>query len=128
MSKRLFFIFFIGVFFFFGSSNALMAHEHGGMGSTHDIAVKGEIVDSLCYLGMGAKGPSHKQCGIDCAKAGIPVSIVEEGTGKVYVLMSNQDKTGLPDSVTHKMGETVTIKGDLYSTGGSQIIAVEEVS
>ena len=112
-----------GMFVFSGS-----AFSHEGMESGHDVTVKGEIVDSLCYLGMGAKGPSHKKCGMDCAKAGIPVSIVEEGSGKMYVLMSGKDMTGLPASITNKMGETVTISGDLYSNGGSQFIAVESVS
>lgn len=112
-----------GMFFFSGS---VFAHE--GTESGQDVTVKGEIVDSLCYLGMGAKGPSHKKCGMDCAKAGIPVSIVEKGTGKMYVLMSNKDMTGLPESVTTKMGETVTLSGDLYTNGGSQFIAVESVS
>ena len=109
-------------------SFSAMAVAHEGMEGGKDVTVKGEIVDSFCYLGMGAKGPSHKQCGIDCAKAGTPVSIVEEGTGKIYVLMSSKDKTPLPDSVINKMGETITVSGDLYSSGGSQFIAVEAVS
>ena len=116
----------MGFFGWAGFCASAMAHE--GMESGKDVTVKGEIVDSFCYLGMGAKGTGHKQCGMDCAKAGTPVSIVEEGTGKIYVLMSDKDKTPLPDSVISKMGETITVSGDLYSSGGSQFIAVEAVS
>lgn len=38
--------------------------------------VEGELVDSLCFLNMGAKGEGHKACGEKCATAGFPVGIV----------------------------------------------------
>ena len=88
------------------------AHAEGGA-----VTIKGELVDSLCYVGMGAKGAGHKQCAIDCAKAGIPVSILEDGTGKLYTVLPSKDKTGLPENVINKMGDKVTLKGDLYENG-----------
>ncbi len=99
-------------------------HEHAGGG---EITIKGELVDSLCYVAMAAKGPGHKQCAIDCAKAGIPISIVEDGTGKMYTVLPKEDKTGYPESVISKMGDKVTLKGDLYENGGNKYVAVESV-
>ena len=102
-------------------------HDHAhGMG-VQQITIKGELVDSLCYVAMNAKGAGHKQCAIDCAKAGIPISIVEEGTGKLYTVLPKEDKTGYPASVISKMGEKVTLKGDLYENGGNKYVAVESV-
>lgn len=101
------------------------SHEHA-MG-VQEVAIKGELVDSLCYVAMAAKGLGHKQCAIDCAKAGIPVSILEDGTGKLYTVLPKEDKTGLPESVISKMGETVTLKGDLYENGGNSYVTVESV-
>src|SRR3990172_6023692 len=75
------------------------------------VTVKGEIVDTYCYALMGAKGESHRQCAIDCIKVGIPAGLLEEGTGKVYVLLPNKDKTGLPKGVIDKIGRTATITG-----------------
>ena len=100
-------------------------HEHGK--GVQEITIKGELVDSLCYVAMAAKGPGHKQCAIDCAKAGIPISILEDGTGKPYTVLPKEDKTGYPESVINKMGETVTLKGDLYENGGNRYVAVESV-
>ena len=100
-------------------------HQMAGMGG--DVTIKGELVDSLCYVAMAAKGSGHKQCAIDCAKAGIPISIVEEGTGKLYTVLPKEDKTGYPESVISKMGEKVTLKGDLYENGGNKYVAVESV-
>ena len=103
------------------------AHDHAhGMG-VQEITIKGELVDSLCYVAMAAKGAGHKQCAIDCAKAGIPISMLEDGTGKLYTVLPKEDKTGYPASVINKMGETVTLKGDLYEQGGQRYVTVESV-
>ena len=102
-------------------------HDHAHGKGVQEIAIKGELVDSLCYVGMAAKGAGHKQCAMDCAKAGIPISILEDGTGKLYTVLPKEDKTGYPASVISKMGETVTLKGDLYENGGQRYVTVESV-
>ena len=112
-----------GLLFWTGVSEA-HEHEHGAGG---DVVIKGELVDSLCYVAMAAKGAGHKQCAMDCAKAGIPVSILEDGTGKLYTILPKEDKTGLPEDVIKKMGQPVTLKGDLYESGGNRYVAVESV-
>ena len=107
-------------------------HDHGGQEHAHgmgvqEITIKGELVDSLCYVAMASKGKGHKQCAIDCAKAGIPISMLEDGTGKLYTVLPKEDKTGYPESVIKRMGETVTLKGDLYEHGGNRYVTVESV-
>lgn len=108
-------------------STGVQAHEGHEHAAGAEVTIKGELVDSLCYVGMGAKGAGHKQCAIDCAKAGIPVSILEDGTGKLYTVLPSKDKTGLPESVINKMGDKVTLKGDLYENGGNRYVTAESV-
>jgi len=91
------------------------------------VTVKGEVIDTYCYALMGAKGESHRQCAIDCVKAGIPAGLLEEGTGKVYVLLPNKDKAGLPKEVIDKMGRTASVTGKAYTSGGSNFLTVESV-
>ncbi len=91
------------------------------------VSVKGEIIDTYCYALMGAKGPSHRNCAIECVKKGIPAGLLEDGTNKVYVLLPNKDKTGLPPAVIEKMAEKVTITGKVYSQGGSQFLVIESI-
>jgi hypothetical protein len=91
------------------------------------VTVKGELIDTYCYALMGAKGEGHRQCAIDCVKAGIPAGLLEEGTGKVYVLLPNKDKGGLPKGVIDKMGRTATLTGKVYTVGGSQFLTVESI-
>ena len=91
------------------------------------VTVKGEVIDTYCYALMGAKGESHRQCAIDCVKAGIPAGLLEEGTGKVYVLLPNKDKAGLPKEVIDKMGRMASITGKVYTSGGSNFLTVESI-
>ena len=113
----------------FTRMSVAVAHEAGmaGMETGSEITIKGELVDSLCYVSMASTGAGHKQCAIDCAKAGIPISIVEDGTGKVFTVLPKSDKTGYPASVISKMGDKVTLKGDFYEKGGNKYVAVESV-
>lgn len=92
------------------------------------VTVKGEVIDTYCYALMGAKGESHRQCAIDCFKAGIPAGLLENGTNKVFVLLPNKDKTSLPQSaILEKMGRQATITGKVYTSGGSNFLTVESI-
>ena len=92
------------------------------------VSIKGELVDTLCYASMGAKGESHAKCAIACAKKGIPVGLVEEGkTSKMYVLLPPKDAQGLPASVTEHMGKVVTVTGHAYESGGNSFLTVDSV-
>jgi hypothetical protein len=95
--------------------------------AAESVQVSGELIDTYCFSLMGAKGESHRQCAIDCVKAGIPAGILEEGTNKVYVLLPNKDKTGLPKAVMEKMAKKVTVTGKVYAVGGSQFLTVESI-
>ena len=54
-------------------------------------SVTGNLEDSYCYSTMGAKGPGHKECAMKCAKAGIPVALIETGTEKSYILLPRKN-------------------------------------
>ncbi len=95
--------------------------------AAESVQVTGELIDTYCFSLMGAKGESHRQCAIDCVKAGIPAGILEDGTNKVYVLLPNKDKTGLPKEVLEKMARKVTITGKVAAVGGSQFLTVESI-
>ncbi len=92
-----------------------------------EASVTGELVDNYCYATMGAKGASHKDCAIACAKKGIPVGLLEKGTDKLYVLLPAKDKGALPDAVIAKMSETVTISGSAYTQNGVNFLTVDSV-
>jgi len=114
----------LGFLLAFGMASLATADMKGG---EKDVSVTGEVVDTFCYSAMGAKGTGHKQCGIDCAKKGIPVGLLEKGTDNIHILLPTKDKTALPDEVVNKMGETATITGHQYKKGGVAFLTVESV-
>jgi hypothetical protein len=95
--------------------------------SADTVAVTGEIIDTYCYVLMGAKGASHRQCAIDCVKKGIPAGLLEDGTNKVYVLLPNKDKSPLPPAVIDKMAQKVTVTGKVVTSGGSQFLTIDSI-
>ncbi|HSP97804.1 MAG TPA: hypothetical protein VL049_11235 [Candidatus Dormibacteraeota bacterium] len=113
--KRLFVVSLGG---FFVVVTAAMAHAE---------TITGEVVDTFCYTAMGAKGATHRQCGLDCAKKGIPIGLLENGTNKLYVLLPTKDKTAVPEAAVNKMGEQATITGKMYNNGGSTFLTVDSV-
>ncbi len=90
-------------------------------------SVTGNLEDAYCYGTMGAKGASHKACAIKCASKGIPVTLIESGTGKSYIVLPNKDASPLPDSVISRMEDQVTVTGKTYSKDGVDYLVVESV-
>ena len=89
------------------------------------VTIKGEVVDTMCYASMGARGASHVKCGMACAKAGIPVGLVEGK--KMYILLPAKDGQPLPASVAENMGKVVSVTGNVYESGGNRFLTVESV-
>ena len=92
-----------------------------------ETTVSGHLRDGFCFLTMGAHGPSHHDCAMACAKAGIPVMLEQDGTNKYFVLMPPKDKQSLPAGITDKMEEEVTVSGHEYSKGGMAFLTVDSV-
>lgn len=90
-------------------------------------SITGNLEDTYCYATMGAHGPSHKQCAMKCASAGIPVVLIEKGTDKSYIVLPSRNGEGLPESVIKHMEDEVTVTGKEYRKNGVDYIVVESV-
>src|SRR5262249_31715443 len=89
--------------------------------------VTGNLRDGLCNTTMGANGAGHKKCAISCAKAGIPVVMVEKGTNKSYILIPPKDDEPLPANVIDHMEDDVTVNGKVYEKDGTNFLQVESI-
>jgi hypothetical protein len=89
--------------------------------------VTGNLEDTYCYGTMGAKGASHKACALKCASKGIPVTLIESGTEKSYILLPNKDASPIPDTVVQRMEDEVTVTGKEYSKNGVEYLVVDSV-
>lgn len=45
--------------------------------NTKTVTIKGEVVDTLCYMKKGSRGDGHAACALGCIENGIDPSIVD---------------------------------------------------
>ena len=91
------------------------------------VTVTGEVIETSCYIRMGAKGESHKKCAQMCAKSGIPLALLEDGTEKVIWLAAEDHQTSVNKQLTPHIAKTVTITGQYVERGGARLLIVESL-
>jgi hypothetical protein len=89
--------------------------------------VRGEIADTFCYAARGIRGPSHTACALRCARKGIPLALVEDGTRRVYILLPPKDESGLPESVISAAGTVRTVTGRVFVNAGTRFLIVDTI-
>lgn len=83
----------------------------------------GEIVDMGCYLGHGAMGEKHAECGLKCVAGGMPMGLVTEGN-KVFLLTPNHDNGDPYAAAKDWVSKQVKVTGKMMTRGGIQAIEV----
>ncbi len=83
----------------------------------------GEVVDLGCYMGKGAKGEGHKECGMKCVSNGMPMGLLVGGN-RVFVLTMNHDNGDPFTACKGMVGQQVKIGGTMSAKGGVQAIQV----
>jgi hypothetical protein len=95
-----------------------------------EVTVTGRIVDSKCYMKMGAKGYSeeHHECAESCAKGGIPLMFLDDKTNDLYLTanegmsMKSANETLLP-----YLDDKVTITGKLVEMSGARLLVISSI-
>lgn len=97
--------------------------------SAVEVVMKGEIVDSKCYLGAmkPGDGKTHKQCAMRCIDGGIPPMLVAvSATGKrEYYLLTSADGGRLDRAILTYVGEPVEIHGRIIKRRGISYLALD---
>jgi len=86
-----------------------------------EFTLKGEIVDSKCYLGVMNPGQSkpHRDCAVACLRGGIPpLFIVKDTAGNISELwlLSEQGKS-VNKEILDFVAEPVEVSGEVSRTG-----------
>jgi hypothetical protein len=92
--------------------------------AAHAATITGELIDTYCYAHSRITGQPHAACALKCARVGIPVAVLENGTRRVYVLLPLEDAEPLPPALVAQMAHTVTVDGDVFAVGGSTFLIV----
>jgi hypothetical protein len=92
-----------------------------------EVTITGEVIDSACYIKSGARGESHRVCAQKCGDAGIPLALVEDGTGTVVWIASVDDMETPNAKLRPFAGRRVTIVGTWAERGGAKILLLRSV-
>jgi hypothetical protein len=91
------------------------------------VTVTGEVIDSACYIKSGARGETHRACAQKCGDAGIPLAVVEDGTGTVIWIASVDDMETPNAKLRPFAGRRVTVAGTWAERGGAKLLLLRSV-
>jgi hypothetical protein len=100
---------------------ALAHDEHEGK----PITITGQVVDTGCYLVHDSKGAAHATCAAACAKAGVPLAILDDA-GKVYLPLASDHKNQNLKLMPF-IEKKVKVTGTSFAKGGANGIAIKTV-
>lgn len=107
-------------------SSSVSEHPHGDYRELGERTLKGEIVDSKCYLGVMNPGnlKTHRACAINCIQGGVPpVLLMRDGEGKAsYILLVKADGSPLNADILDLVAEPVVVRGQLKRRGEQLIL------
>jgi hypothetical protein len=98
-----------------------------GLAAKGGRSIVGEVVDPACWVVNGAKGASHKDCAVACAKAGQVLAILESKTQKLYLVATDKPGEDPNKGLIDYVGQTVTARGRVYARGGVTAIKITAV-
>lgn len=89
--------------------------------------VTGEVIDITCFVRMASSGPKHAKCAVYCAGLGMPIGILEDNTGTIYLVLP-EGHASPQEAVKGHIGSRVTAKLKVYENGGLRSAEVLEIS
>ncbi len=107
----------------------MMHHQMKQGEMAAEASVTGEVIGSRCYLehGSAATGAGHKACAEKCAKAGIPLAILQKGTHRVVWVESSQPGHSANAMLMPYIAKTVTVMGHWVKRGGTEALFISSV-
>jgi len=98
------------------------------------VEIKGEIIDTWCYLSGVMGGPdavvgsAHHTCALWCAAGGIPVGVrAEDGTVYMVLKIKGEDPLAQSDTILELQTDSIVAKGEHYVRDGVNYLVVADV-
>lgn len=107
-----------------GEDHSKETHDKKGNVQT----IKGHIIGLTCFLKHNTKGPSHKECAIECAEKGLPLGLLAQD-GKIYQIMGkgHADLKTVNAKLRDYIEEDVIVVGETFENHGLLAIVIEKI-
>ncbi len=91
-----------------------------------EVTIRGELVDSKCYLGAmkPGGGRTHKGCAVLCLKGGIPPVFVARDDGDRLFLLTNAEGGPLSAAYFDLAADSIRLVGHLEEWGDLRVLKV----
>jgi len=109
---------------FAGALFAVAQHEHGEHGK--EMTMTSLVVDTGCYMSHNSKGDKHAACAEACAKAGVPLALLHEATGTLYIPVASDHKNQNAKLMPF-IEKKVKVTGTLMEKGGVKGFVIKTV-
>ena len=100
------------------------AHEKKGAEKTF----VGHVVDLACYIGHGSIGEAHRECAATCARGGIPLAILDQASGTLYLPLAKDHHAPANKELLPFVEADVRVTGTVVEKDGMKAILLESVS
>lgn len=98
-------------------------HHHG----TEKTFV-GHVVDVACYVSHGEIGEGHRECAATCAKAGIPLAILDQQTGTLYLPLAKNHHESANKELLAYVERDVRVTGTVTEKDGMKTITIASIA
>jgi hypothetical protein len=103
----------------------LAAQGHAAMAG-NEVTITGQVIDLNCNTTNGASGPGHKACAGACAKAGVPLGILSDGT--IYLPVSSKPGDPQNSKLEQYVEGKVKVTGMHRMVSGLHTIEIKTIS
>ncbi len=100
-----------------------------GQSTKKQTTIYGEVVDIVSYVtnGMKPDNPDRKALAEASAKAGNPLGILERNTGKIYVVVLDQQGVSAAPKLVPFFGLKIFAVGRTFKKGGVQLFVLSDI-
>ena len=106
------------------------ADESAAKAKPATATLKGEVVDTGCYLGHEAHGEKHVSCATKCIANGMPMGLLT-ADGKLYLLTMNHDNPDAFNQAKSLAAKQVEATGFVMERAGMKaldLVAIKTVA
>lgn len=91
------------------------------------VEIRGEVVETSCYLREGKRGESHRACALRCLASGGQLAIVEDETATLYPLAGNTPASDPSAAARTHVAGHVLVSGRLFERAGGRVLVLEQI-
>jgi len=92
------------------------------------VEIRGEVVETSCFLRDGSRGEGHRACALACLKNGGQLGIVEDHTGALYPLAGATPASDGSAPARQHVAAHVVVRGQVFERAGSRVLVVDELT